>query len=72
MRIMREEEVCVFSSAGLETEQGKMKRKGSWHYLTANIMLCNLSIKKAKGGRLAENVSAFCCAGGQKMAVFPF
>lgn len=49
-----------------------MKRKGSWHYLTACIMLRNLSIKKAGGGGLAGNVSAFCFIEGQKMAVFPF
>lgn len=50
MRIMREEEACVFSSAGIGTEQEKMKRKGSRHYLAAGIMLCNLSVKKARRG----------------------
>lgn len=60
----------VFSFTGIETEQKKMKRTGSWHYLTPDIMLCNLSMKKAWS--LARDVSPFVSPGWEKkMAAVP-
>lgn len=63
-------EVCDFSFTGIETEQ-EMKRKGSWHYLTAGFVLCNLSMRKEREaeGRMCQH---FAAQKGRKWLFSPF